>query len=1266
MKIKNYFKVILSFMAFALFSFIFAISPTVTAYADMQNAKTAYNEALNSVRMPKKTVNVADSENLEIPLLPSENNPDKYTIRVIDPAGQKHDYLVGGTNTDPYFSLESNKVKVNSLNNGTYDIVYIIEADTGKTYYSNTYSVVVKNVSYSLDFAVQSGNDKGLEILVPANAKSGTQIELPVGYVNKITDDKTEATGETATITVMKNGVEEQVAGATGSAYTISEGKHYLTPTEGTYTIEYTYNKGSNPPSKTFSIVVTDDFEAPALKDLTFTTPTMPTIELGDTEIELPKLTVSDGVNDNVDYNLLSLTITNSNNSAVTKTLTNNNYTFDMTKEFFDVDSYKDLLGNWEITYTIQDAYKREGEANNTKSITVVVKNVKDSTKPSVYMAYNYDVVDNDGVKSVDGNVNTNYAVDLKAKYGYGELVLPAIYAEDLVSDYNDFTFVRYIQNTNTKTIYYIDNKKMEDGKLVDVLPAEEGYNHSGDTNIGKYNSAVQFKFLADVDKDEDTVFETADASKYAGEYTVGYYVVANTTEKQEAYVYSTGTTRYSFTVLSTANSTETVTPTIEINNLKNNSSINSDATINVNVTSKDSENKDTRIKNAVYYYYSTTSENALETDIETAIKAVRDGYIYTGAGSTKTINDYKDHRANLLDDEEFVNYMVHVLGYEGFARVDASEDSANEFNVTLEGFNNDTSVTIAAVAISDSLGYDVDSRTLKINNLDETTAPTALVEDYGNYNTLSFTQGDEVELPTILFTDLNDNGEAGDSSLAMNVSYYIVEKDATIDTLPTYKSPIGKQFSNNRIVGGTIETTKAGTYYVAYTAIDDAGNATILHFTFEVDAKADPILTVGVTGEDINFSGNTVTGDVGSTITFDAALYESNGETDITNATGAAINYTISDGGKGLDFAPTGEDMTFIFNDEGEYTITFTGSYNGNDAIEKVINISISMPKLAWDFDISPKSHAKTEELVTLPELTASQGNKKATVSVKVTDPDGQVVEVKQAYVNEATVWQFTTLSDSKGTYKVIYTAETTDSKIEKTYEIKVGDNVAPTFSMEKENELSQDIVYDGENSIEYQVKLNKTNRTLVIVIDGKEYNTNLTISDKDDAGQTRTLTSWSKLTVELLKNGSVISDYTTDDNNSNYKTYTISATGEYTLKLTIQDSYNNEAVKEIKFDVVTKTNPTENNDTVVGAVLIVISLLILAGVILFFTFSGKKGSGKRFAKKLPKAKTTNTEANAEEKVEEVEETVEAEEEEQIVIEETTPDTEAKEGDVE
>ena len=52
----------------------------------------------------------------------------------------------------------------------------------------------------------------------------------------------------------------------------------------------------------------------------------MPSVELGDTDITLPNLTVSDNYNTNVEYNVTSIVITKTNNESITKTLSNNTF----------------------------------------------------------------------------------------------------------------------------------------------------------------------------------------------------------------------------------------------------------------------------------------------------------------------------------------------------------------------------------------------------------------------------------------------------------------------------------------------------------------------------------------------------------------------------------------------------------------------------------------------------------------------------------------------------------------------------------------------------------------------------------------------------------------------------------------------------------------------------------------------------------------------------------------------------------------------------
>lgn len=1250
---KKYFKLIMSFIAFAVISFIFAVSPVFTTYAAMNYESTmnyavaTYNLFMNSIQVPKGTIDLSvEGEEFRIPLLNSSFGANSgihdYTIRVIDPAGQNHDYAVqeGLTSSEEEGSFfdDSNLsegLKVNVQNSGTYSVVYIVTIGE-KTYYSNTYSVEVKNVSYELDFTIREGENAGMNMLLPSNmAPTSEEIELPVANVKIAGEDGdyVELSEMIKPVVYYNGAIQDENEPGSAVRFDQDTQKYYLIPgAEGRYTIEYTYNNGANRPTQTFVIDVSEDFVAPTVNDLTLTVQSMPTVELGDTDVTLPSITVSDGVSNNASFNLKSIEIRKANNTEIKQTLTNNTYTFNMTTGvggFENVTNYNDLVGNYLVKYTIVDAY------GNEKSIEVRLSNVTDNTAPTIYMAYDYELQGEAGSQTptttvVDGetveDVNTNYAVDLKANYGYSELVFPAIYAKDSVSSYSDFTFVRYIQNTNTRTIYYLDNYKFEDGELVEVTEGETGYNYAVDTSTNPgyriYNKAVKFQFTADG--------EESDISRYAGEYTLGYYVYSNTVKTQETNLYSSGTTRYSFNVLSRAtvgtDDSEATTPTTSISNIREGATVSSNSPLTVYMSATDEG--DSRLKNVVFYYYSTTSGNGFEQDLNTAMNAVL-------ADDESDTNKYL---CNLLDDPQIITLM-QGYGYTGFAVATQDEVNSTQFEIDYAGYAEQPNITIVAVSLNDYNRIGVDTRTLTIENSTETTAPVARIIQLsdGTYGDLIesnttvttdkvFNQATDVILPAIQFTD-------ADSSLAMNVVYYVNSPESESAGLQ-YLSTSGKSFGANSIVGGTIKTSQVGTYYVIYTATDDAGNTTSVYFTFTVEDSSDPILNVEVTGatdeDEISKSGNTVSAEVGTSITFAPTLYASDG---VQRLPSDGIEITIDDNG-GLDYEPTGQENTYTFNSAGSYTVRITGSYDGRTAVERVIYVNITMPEITWDNTITVQTTARTGQEIILPDMTAHQGKEVAKVTVTVLDPDGHTPvagDAQRVIRNGSAVWVFTTNENSKGTYRVTYTATTANGSIEQSYEIKVGDNVAPTFTIIGQDVLEQELVYDGETQIEYQINLNRSRNTLEIVVKNGDttiytHDTGLEIWDRDDSGSSRMMTSWSNLTVELTgENGIVTSGEETGQ-------YFISGTGKCTLTLTMTDSYSNTGTKEISFNVVSETEPEQNNnDTIVGTVLIVVSLVILAGVILFFTFTGKKGGTSKKGKKSTEVVEENVEENVE-----------------------------------
>ncbi len=1270
--IKKYFKVVMCFMAFALCSFLMVFAPTMTALS-VEAAITDYARTINSVHMPKQ-VDVENDGSLIIPFLNgSFSADDSYAIKVVDPAGHTHTCKVTDSgefveesqvkqNGNGYFAKTSTGIQVVALTNGNYQIVYVVTED-GKEFYSNIYNVNVKNVSYELDFTNADGSINLIKSEVAPSVAAADRIEIPVPTAKIVGSDKVgKSLNPETEILVSYNGTNVKLSTDGVEAATDfvkvnvgttadPEYKYYVQPSKaGVYKIQYTYKRGVNRPTKTITIKVSENFEKPTEFKVT-TAPSFDKFELGQTGITLPKLTAKNEYQDDVAYNVKSIKIEKESDSTISQELKNNNYKFDMTLEAFELDaateSYDKLKGNYVITYTLVDAY--ENETTYTKRI----EGVTVSSKPTIKMVYDYDATGS----MKEGNFVTsaktvNADTQLRNKYGYDQIILPAAYAEDNVSRSDELIVVRYLRNVDTSTIYYVDNLKYNSstGELEEVKAGDTGFNYAPDANIGKINKAVQFKFSSDEEK----------AKTYDGTYQLEYRVIAKNITKRETTLTISGSTKYTFTVVGYSLApTEDMAPTVEITNLVNNIFVDRSEELTVNFTATDDD--DTRLKNAVYYYYGDKSAADIAKDIKNRINKHNDNSMH--------VLDKDALLEDLAKDDDTVSPAY--VGYTGITKAELNEAGTGyvvKFDTTGANKSADKAV-IVAISYNDYNNISVDTRTVnfkKTGTEDEIAPVVASInltdcsfkEDGTNYVLKTEAKiGDTVVLPELVYTD------AGDDTLLTNISYYI-DSPLNENTGLSYLSPYAKKYPGKKIVGGKIDIAQGGKYVVVYTATDDAGNTTITYFTFDVERNSKPILSVNPVGQDITISGNTVTAEVGSTIAFDAILRDG----DSKNIINGTISVDIDD--NGLNYSASGDRaMSYIFSSVGTYTLTFSA----DDAIDKVVYVNITAKKLEWLNEFTLPEYASINSEVYLPDIAASDN---AVVKVTVTPPngsklpeDGEVTKVSSDGDIVGSFWKFKT-NDAKGNYTVKYTATTADATLEKTFTIKVGDNVPPTIEFEHKSELQKDIVYDGSNQIQIKFDVKKTGSVdkryfkITATSNGEtiySYDLGLKIKDIIDGSSNYTDLSWSDLKYEIVGDSSITKD--SEDENL----YLISGTGTYTIKISIEDTNGNETVESIVFKVVDKSEVEEKNDTVVGIVLIVISLVVLAGVILFFMLTGKKGGSKKTKKviKQAKAKAEKIENVKEEKVEEVVEETPATEE-KSEAESAEENTEAKEGEIE
>ena len=301
----------------------------------------------------------------------------------------------------------------------------------------------------------------------------------------------------------------------------------------------------------------------------------------------------------------------------------------------------------------------------------------------------------------------------------------------------------------------------------------------------------------------------------------------------------------------------------------------------------------------------------------------------------------------------------------------------------------------------------------------------------------------------------------------------------------------------------------------------------------------------------------------------------------------------------------------------EGTATITFSGwvkykvdSETKYQAISKTYTITAKLPSLAWENEnklTELDEVAVKDNPITLPKLVASHGAYQVdSTSIKVEYiHDGKTEDVTSTVLSDYT---FTPKEDD-GRYGVTYTAESQyGSKITATHTFKVRDTSKPTFVVSGDAELRKDLSLIENGKINYNVTFDRSDKKFKVTIDGKEHPLTITIKDTNKSGESYEM-NWSTLSVKLLRDGSTVEA----ESAYNYK---LDKTGAYVLKLTVTDDNANEGVYEIAFNVVKAGEPSTKTDLVLGIVLIVLSVVVLAGAIVFFIFAGRKG-GKGKSKK-------------------------------------------------
>lgn len=464
---------------------------------------------------------------------------------------------------------------------------------------------------------------------------------------------------------------------------------------------------------------------------------------------------------------------------------------------------------------------------------------------------------------------------------------------------------------------------------------------------------------------------------------------------------------------------------------------------------------------------------------------------------------------------------------------------------------------------------------------------------------TNTYKQGSVVSVEGVTFTD-NDP----------NLTIIVTVRDANGNKVTGVKAlgAIEKKTSGNDTVyahpGVKFTATKAESYTVTYTAIDAGNNVVAYTVKLPTLSDSEKPSIVGVT------SGKQYEIQLGQKLDLGRVTVVDNVDTGLvpTISCEAHPEYV-----SGTIFAPT---------EVGTYTVKYTAKdNNGNDAdavLAEVIVTDTTKPILTINNKdaygtiikkFTNESDATKFTAIELPTFSAADEtfdfgidaemlNMSATAKLEITAPNGNTYTIdntnekyKISYVEANDCYSF--VPTTKGTYTAKYTAVDASGNEAESYSITimVGDTVPPTVD------------YTGELSA--NLKIGDTI---------KIHEDKITVTDKNS---TEDLT-FTSITVEDAAGNTI--DYVKEGANEDIRAYTFDKAGTYTLTIIGRDEAGNTNSYTFTFHVTADASTTSFKDNVTGVVLIIVSLLILAGVIVYFAVSKKKISPKKTVKKVEK----------------------------------------------
>lgn len=493
------------------------------------------------------------------------------------------------------------------------------------------------------------------------------------------------------------------------------------------------------------------------------------------------------------------------------------------------------------------------------------------------------------------------------------------------------------------------------------------------------------------------------------------------------------------------------------------------------------------------------------------------------------------------------------------------------------------SSVTVVCVAYDDANNIGLKEKTINVVDITDNTFATIVTSDEDYIDEIlsnNYKQDQVVTLPELVVTD--DNVEY------LQAHITVVHEDGQVISINGAKYLQGA--SGLTIENAHFTATKAGEYTVNYTISDVGGNYVVKSYMLEVEDVKAPT---------IELDGSFTTVEVGKTIVMPTFTVKDNGqivadaETEIRFGNNNP-SYTFNQKTGEFTALETGiftyelyaKDSFGNETKTGEYLYTFEAKDTIKPTVELDYELDKNYPIIKVGTEIQP---------IALPGYIANDeyNNEVKESKVEVKSPSNKNLTVTKTDIG----YEFTPTVD--GVYTVIYTAvDNANNTTTKSFSIRIGDNTAPSISIGAE-----------ENNAPTEIKVGNP---LTLKLE------EITISDDGESKTADELINEYKNGYKLFNvtvtgpNGETVSK-----NGDSYE-YTLSETGKYTITYVAKDGAGNTKTVKKVVEVFGDENASVVSSETWGVILIVVSLAILGGVVIYFVKTrDKKGSAKYSYKK-------------------------------------------------